>query len=171
MTGDSAPQISDSELGHLRRAIALGEAAHARGNRPFGAVVISAGGDVLAVAENSTVTDGDFVAHAEINALRAVCRTRGQDALIDAAVYTNFPPCSMCAGAMMRFGVAKIVYGADWAVMARGIPSQSVGFAVDLVGLTQCAERPLHVIGPCLQDEAAAILTVTTNGASAVQTT
>ena len=151
-------RITDAERTHLLRAIELGEAAHSKGNRPFGAVVVAADGSLLAEAENSTVTDDDIASHAEINAIRRICRAQAQDRLIGATAFTNFPPCPMCAGAMMRYGFAKIVYGARWETMVLGVPQQSAAFGIDLEKMTSHAALPLSVVGPSLENEAAAIL-------------
>ena len=48
-------QIDD--LKHLRRAIALADEAVTDGNRPFGAVLVSAQGDVLLEGKNSHSVD------------------------------------------------------------------------------------------------------------------
>jgi tRNA(Arg) A34 adenosine deaminase TadA len=153
---DPMETLAPSDEEHLRRAIVLGEAAAVHGNRPFGAVLVGADGAVLAEAENSTVTDDDIASHAEINAIRSVCRGGRQDALIGATSFTNFPPCPMCAGAMMRFGFARIVYAADWDAMKGVVPTQSAAFGADLEQMTRHAERPLRVIGPCLGEVAPA---------------
>jgi tRNA(adenine34) deaminase len=158
MAANPAIDVSLSEIAHLRRAIALGEKALASGNRPFGAVVVASDGRVLAEAENTTVTENDIASHAEINAIRTVCGTGSQDRLIGATAFTNFPPCPMCAGAMMRFGFAKIVYGARWETMVRGVPQHSSAFSVDLEKMVSHAEMPLRVVGPCLESEASAVL-------------
>ena len=49
--------IDPHELAHVRAALDLAREAHERGNRPFGAVLVSAGGEVLDRAGNSQVED------------------------------------------------------------------------------------------------------------------
>lgn len=57
---------------YLRQAIALADQARARGNRPFGAVIVGDDGTVLAQAWNANGETGDCTAHAETSAIRVV---------------------------------------------------------------------------------------------------
>jgi tRNA(adenine34) deaminase len=49
---------------HMREVFAVARRARARGNRPFGAMLVAGNGAVLAVAENSQVTEEQILAHA-----------------------------------------------------------------------------------------------------------
>ena len=64
--------LDDSDTRHLRRAIAWACTARARGNPPFGAVLVGPDGDVLADAYCQTHETGDSTAHAEMQALRQI---------------------------------------------------------------------------------------------------
>ena len=56
---------------YLRKAIGWSHLARRRGNRPFGSIIVSAAGEVLAEAYNNTGETGDCTGHAETNAIRA----------------------------------------------------------------------------------------------------
>jgi tRNA(adenine34) deaminase len=120
---------------------------------PFGAVIVAADGRVLAEAENSTVVDKDIASHAEINAIRKVCTNGAQESLAGATIYTNCPPCPMCFGAIIRYGVSRVIYGASWAALGASLPSKSVAFAASLEKMAESASPAVVVIGPCLEDE------------------
>jgi tRNA(Arg) A34 adenosine deaminase TadA len=154
-SGPAYPSLSDVERSRVLQAVLLAERALAKGNRPFGAVIVGADGQVLAEAENTTITDHDFAAHAEVNAMREVCRLHGQDRLAGATAYTNCPPCPMCAGAMMRFGLRRIVYGTSWHVMKDRIPASSAVYGADLEKMLSAAEQPIELVGPCLDEDVA----------------
>ncbi|HWT20865.1 MAG TPA: nucleoside deaminase, partial [Variovorax sp.] len=62
--------LDERDERYLRKAIVWSHAARRRGNRPFGSVIVSAAGEVLAEAANSNTETGDCTAHAEMNALR-----------------------------------------------------------------------------------------------------
>jgi hypothetical protein len=64
----------DADVPHLLCAIAVSAAAREHGNHPFGAILVSAEGDVLLEAENTVVTDDDVTGHAETNLVRAAAR-------------------------------------------------------------------------------------------------
>ncbi|MBT9514193.1 MAG: nucleoside deaminase, partial [Acidovorax sp.] len=67
---DDPTPLNDADGTYLRQAIAWSCTARARGNRPFGAVVISAEGRLLAEAYCNTTETGDCTGHAETNAVR-----------------------------------------------------------------------------------------------------
>jgi tRNA(adenine34) deaminase len=92
---------------------ALAEAAKAadEGEVPVGAVV-TVDGEVIATGRNSSVTQCDPSAHAEIVAMRAAGRKRGNYRLTDATLYVTLEPCVMCAGAIVQARIQRIVFGA-----------------------------------------------------------
>lgn len=86
--------------------------AASAGEVPVGAVVVSAGGDLLAVEHNRCIELSDPTAHAEILALRAACRSMGNYRLEGAVLVCTLEPCQMCAGALVHARVNGLVYGA-----------------------------------------------------------
>lgn len=94
--------------------LALDEAraAASRGEVPVGAVVVSADGQVLAVAGNQTRADHDPTAHAEILAMRAACAKLGSARLVGCDLYVTLEPCPMCASAISQARIARLYYGA-----------------------------------------------------------
>ena len=59
---------------------------------PFGAAVIAANGEILAVTSNSVLRDNDPTAHAEVNAIRAACKKIGSYDLSGCVLYTTETP-------------------------------------------------------------------------------
>ncbi|MFN9474956.1 nucleoside deaminase [Acidovorax sp.] len=98
---------------YLRQAIALADKARARGNRPFGALIVAADGQVLAEAWNSTGENGDCTAHAETSAVRLASPVHSREALAGATLYSSAEPCVMCAGAIYWANIGRVVYGID----------------------------------------------------------
>jgi len=137
------------DLLHLRDAMDLAARAAQRGNRPFGAVIVGADGVRLAEAENSAAIDNDIAAHAEMNAIRMVCRGVGQVRLAGAAIYASGEPCPMCAGAIVRFGLRRIVFAQSWSTFAPAIGAQAAGVHIAVSAITALAPHAISVIGPC----------------------
>ena len=79
---------------------------------PVGAVVLSAGGEVLGAGHNDREGSGDPTAHAEVLALREAARTVGSWRLTGTTLVVTLEPCTMCAGAVVLSRVARVVYGA-----------------------------------------------------------
>lgn len=150
---------TEQDLAHLRHAIRLSESARARGNRPFGAVLVSAGGRVLAEAETAAETDRDLTSHAETNALRAASKRASAEEIAGATMYASGEPCPMCAGAILHLGVRRVVFGINWQ-MNRPFLSAALGttmrLGVSCRDIFRLAPAPIEVIGPLLEDEARA---------------
>jgi tRNA(Arg) A34 adenosine deaminase TadA len=94
----------------LRRAIALAAEARAAGNPPFGSLLAGPDGTVLAEERNTTITDADISLHPELKL--AVWAARELDAPTASAttMYTSCQPCGMCAGAIARSGLGRVVF-------------------------------------------------------------
>jgi tRNA(adenine34) deaminase len=93
-------------------ALAEAEAAGLSGEVPIGAVVVNAGGDVLARAGNHTLALRDPTAHAELLAIREACARLGSERLVDCDLYVTLEPCAMCAAAISFARVRRLYFGA-----------------------------------------------------------
>lgn len=98
--------------GFMDMALAEARAAAARGEVPVGAVVVDAGGRVLARAGNRTRELADPTAHAEMLAIRAACATLGDERLTGCDLYVTLEPCPMCAGAISFARLRRLYFGA-----------------------------------------------------------
>jgi tRNA(adenine34) deaminase len=134
----------------MGEALALAQAAAARGEVPVGAVVVQDGA-VVGRGGNAPVAASDPTAHAEIGALREAGRAIGNYRLPEAALYVTLEPCAMCAGAIMHARIARLVFG------ARDPKTGACGSVVDLF-----AERRINhhttVMGGVRADECGALL-------------
>lgn len=150
--------LSASDGRYLRQAIALSATGSAQGNRPFGCVVVSATDEVLGEAFNNNAATGDCTAHAEVNALRIASMAHPRATLAGATIYASGEPCVMCAGAIFWSGIRRVVFGID-AVSLRRFRATQAG-AADLQmscrDVLASSAEPFTVIGPALDDEAAA---------------
>ena len=93
-------------------ALEEAEAALAHGDVPVGAVVLDAGGSVLARRHNERELSADPTAHAELLAIRDAAAALGTWRLTGTTVVATLEPCPMCAGALVAARVARIVFGA-----------------------------------------------------------
>ena len=119
---------------------------------PIGAVVFDANGMELARAANAREALGDPTAHAEILALRAAARARGDGWRLEGTTLAvTVEPCTMCAGALVMTRVARVVFGA-WEPK-----TGAVGSLWDVVRDRRLTHRP-EVRGGVLADECAALL-------------
>ncbi len=79
------------------------------GGIPIGAVLVNARGTVVATGRNRRLQEGACIMHAEINCLL----NAGQklSSFREMTMYSTLIPCNMCAGAIVHFGIIKVVYG------------------------------------------------------------
>ena len=90
-------------------AIALDEAraGQAEGGVPIGAC-LAADGAVLGRGRNRRMQQGDPILHGEMDALRAAGRLRA-GVYRRATMYTTLSPCAMCSGAIVLYGIPRVV--------------------------------------------------------------
>ena len=110
-----------------RRAFAVSENSVRNGGGPFGAVIASKDGKIIAEASNSVTTDHDPTAHAEVNCIRKAAAKLGTFDLSGYDIYTSCEPCPMCLGAIYWAHLDRIYYGNDRKDAAR------IGFDDDFI--------------------------------------
>lgn len=151
--------LSDADHAHLRRAIDLARRARENGNHPFGAVLVGPGGEVLAEAQNTVVTQKDATGHAELNLVRMASHAYPPELLARSTLFTSTEPCAMCAGAIHWSGVGRVVYALSedglYALTTPDQAAQSLRFPCREVFAH--AGRRVDVVGPALEAEAAEV--------------
>lgn len=93
----------------MRVALKEAEIACSEGEVPVGAVIVKDGA-IVAAAHNRCEQQHDPTAHAEFLAMRQAYGSLGS--LSGCTLYVTLEPCVFCAGAMVRFRLPRLVYGA-----------------------------------------------------------
>jgi tRNA(Arg) A34 adenosine deaminase TadA len=101
--------LTDIDMQHLRRCIELARKALATGSPPFGALLVSAEGKVLA-EEFNQIHGGDRTHHPEMSLARWATAHLAPAERIRTTVYTSGEHCAMCAAAHGWVGLGRIVY-------------------------------------------------------------
>ena len=96
----------------MEAALAEAQAAAARAEVPVGAVIVGAGGEVIARAGNRTRELNDPTAHAEMLVIRAACEAAGSERLTGHDLYVTLEPCAMCAAAISFARIKRLYFGA-----------------------------------------------------------
>ena len=125
---------------YLRRAIDLAAAARTSGNPPFGSLLVGPDGKVIAEDHNTSITDNDISAHPELKLARWAAGSLDAATAAATTMYTSCQPCGMCAGAIERSGLGRVVYALSGEQVNALKPSG--GFA------------PVPMEGPALYDAA-----------------
>jgi creatinine deaminase len=94
---------------YMTRAFDLAARSEAEGGCPIGAVLVANDtGNVLGEGHNGMVQEGNPILHGEMAALRAAGRMPNRH---NTTLYTTLQPCFMCAGAIVQFGIPRVVIG------------------------------------------------------------
>lgn len=147
-------QATAADLDYMRRCIDLARDAGAWGDYPVGALVVR-GGQVMGSGAESTRRLLDVAAHAEVEALRAACRTAGALDLGGATLYTTVEPCYLCSFAIRQLRVARVVIGRAYPE-AGGVSSRH---PILLDAAFACWGAPPAVVTGVLESECGALFT------------
>ena len=91
----------------MQAAIEEARQGLAQGGIPIGSVLVL-DGRVIGAGHNQRVQKGDPMAHAEIDCLQKAGRIGSYK---DTVLYSTLMPCYLCAGAVVQFGIKKVVVG------------------------------------------------------------
>ncbi|MEO7119326.1 MAG: nucleoside deaminase [Candidatus Limnocylindrales bacterium] len=93
----------------LAAAIEQARIGRDEGGVPIGGALV-ADGRILGAGRNRRVQDGSAIHHGETNALEVAGR---QPASVyrRATMYTTLSPCDMCTGAILLYGIPRVVLG------------------------------------------------------------
>jgi tRNA(Arg) A34 adenosine deaminase TadA len=141
----------------VRAAIEEARQAKRAGNPPFGAVLVDADGTVLGRAGNTEGRTGDCTGHAETNLVRSATPQYTPDVLRRATLYASTEPCAMCAGALFWARIGRIVFGlrAERHYEMKGEAGRQLRLSCREV--LARGNHEVEVVGPVLEDEAAAV--------------
>ncbi len=117
-------KITAADEAFLRRAIAIAIASRAGGDAPYGSLIVDGNGVVLQESHNTVRSDDDITAHPELKLARWSAQHLGEEAA-SATMYTSTQPCSMCAGAIERSGLGRVVFalsGEQSAALRTSVP-------------------------------------------------
>ena len=132
----------------MQTAMGLAAEAGKRGDPPFGALLVSPHGEVVAMASNRQVSGDDPTAHAELEVLRAAAKAGYRPPLRGYTVAVNAEPCSMCASALVKAEVGSLIYGAAH--------EPHMDPDLDVAAVFNRARRPPRVTAGVLAHECAA---------------
>ena len=94
---------------YLEAAIKEAEKGMAEGGIPIGSVLVI-DGQIVGRGHNQRVQKGSSVLHAEMDCLENAGRISASD-YRRATLYSTLSPCDMCSGAILLYGIPKVVVG------------------------------------------------------------
>lgn len=118
------------------------------GGIPIGSVLVHRG-TIIGRGHNQRVQRGSPTLHGEIDALEDAGRLPAT-VYRESVLYTTLSPCSMCSGAILLYGIPRVVIGEHRTFMGEEELLRSRGVEVEVVDSPACralmevliAERP-----------------------------
>jgi len=120
----------------LRAAIDEAERGARDGGIPIGSVVVHES-RILGRGHNQRVQRGSAVLHAEMDALEHAGRLPAR-VYRECVLYTTLSPCAMCSGAILLYGIPRVVIGENQTFMGEEDLLRSRGVSVEVVQDPRC---------------------------------
>ena len=129
--------VSGAERDFLSAAIAEAEQGLREGGIPIGSVLVHRG-TILGRGHNRRVQNGSVVLHGEMDALENAGR---QPASVyrECTIFTTLSPCAMCSGAILLYGIPRVIVGENATFLGEEELLRSRGVAVEVVQDDQCS--------------------------------
>lgn len=120
----------------MQAAIDEAQQGLAEGGIPIGSVIVH-DGKIIGRGHNRRVQEGSAIKHGEMDAFENAGR---QPARVyrEATLYTTLSPCAMCSGAILLYGIRKIIVGEHETFMGEEELLRSRGVQVDVVHNPTC---------------------------------
>ena len=122
----------------LQFAIDEARTGMAEGGIPIGSVVVHAG-TVIGAGHNRRVQQGSVILHGEMDALENAGR-KPASVYRECTLYTTLSPCSMCSGAILLYGIPRVVIGENRTFMGEEELLRSHGVEVTVLQDCDCID-------------------------------
>lgn len=120
----------------LQAAIDEAELGLAEGGIPIGSVLVHQG-KIIGRGHNRRVQQGSAILHGEMDALENAGRLPAQ-VYRESVLYTTLSPCAMCTGAILLYGIPKVVIGENQTFMGEEELLRARGVTVEVVQDPAC---------------------------------
>lgn len=120
----------------LQAAIEEAKKGVAEGGIPIGSVIVYEG-NILGRGHNRRVQKGSVVLHGEMDALENAGR-QAASVYRHCTLYTTLSPCPMCTGAILLYGIPKVIIGENETFLGEEALLRSRGVEVVVVDNAEC---------------------------------
>lgn len=120
----------------LQAAIEEARLGLSEGGIPIGAVLVH-NAQIIGRGHNRRVQQGSAILHGEMDALENAARLPAQ-VYRESVLYTTLSPCPMCTGAILLYGIPKVVVGENQSFMGEEDLLRSRGVTVEVIQDPTC---------------------------------
>lgn len=129
---------------YLKAAIEEARRGFQAGGIPIGSVLVI-DGRIVGRGHNQRVQRGSSVLHAEMDCLENAGRLTASD-YRNAVLYSTLSPCDMCSGAILLYGIPKVIVGENRTFQGPEEYLRSRGVTIDVVDDDECRKLMLDFI-------------------------
>lgn len=122
----------------LQAAITEAAAGLSEGGIPIGSVLVRQG-IILGRGHNRRMQQGNPILHGEMDALQNAGRLPAH-IYRECTLYTTLSPCLMCTGAILLYGIPKVVIGENRTFMGEEELLKSRGVQIEVVQSERCMD-------------------------------
>ncbi len=122
----------------MQAAIDEAKKGLAEGGIPIGSVIVHKG-QIIGRGHNRRVQQGSAVLHGEMDAFENAGR-QAASVYAESILYTTLSPCSMCSGAILLYGIPKVVIGENQTFMGEELLLRGRGVEVQVLQDESCVE-------------------------------
>ena len=123
---------------YLKAAIFEAKTGLKEGGIPIGSVIVH-DGEIIGRGHNKRIQKGSVVLHAEMDALENAGRLRSS-IYKHCTLYTTLSPCPMCTGAILLYGIRKVIIGENKTYMGAEALLIQNGVEVIVINNNECIE-------------------------------
>ncbi|WP_265945836.1 nucleoside deaminase [Dechloromonas sp. A34] len=120
----------------MQAAMAEALAGLGEGGIPIGSVLVHRG-VILGRGHNRRVQQGSAIRHGEMDALENAGR-QPADVYRESVLYTTLSPCAMCSGAILLYGIPRVVVGENRTFLGEEDLLRSRGVQVEVLQDSTC---------------------------------
>ena len=123
---------------YLDAAVAEAAAGLNEGGIPIGSVLVHEG-RIIGRGRNRRVQKGSAILHGEMDALESAGRLSAA-VYAGSVLYTTLSPCAMCSGAILLYGIPRVVVGENVTFRGEEELLRARGVSVEVVQDRRCIE-------------------------------
>ncbi|MCQ4309863.1 nucleoside deaminase [Pseudomonas stutzeri] len=116
----------------------------AEGGIPIGSVIVHKG-QIIGRGHNRRVQQGSAVLHGEMDAFENAGR-QAASVYAESILYTTLSPCSMCSGAILLYGIPKVIIGENQTFIGEELLLRGRGVEVQVLQDESCVEMMRNFI-------------------------
>ncbi|MEO1518901.1 MAG: nucleoside deaminase [Bacteroidota bacterium] len=122
----------------FQEAVAQAKKGLAEGGIPIGSVLVH-DGKIIGRGHNRRVQKGSTILHGEMDALENAGR-QAASVYRESTIYTTLSPCPMCTGAILLYGIPKVVIGENATFLGAEDLLRSKGVEVVVLEDEECIQ-------------------------------